>query len=440
MNRKYLATAGWLLVAMLTFALGWTLRPAQESSDPSPAGDGTPLVGKAPAAVSPDSVSEDGPEEGTGAGAGDPDPGAQFAMLKSGRSLSSAEIEDLGRQFKGELDPIKRRIAFTRLLEGLTAENAKEIRAQIAHLNQHVPEFQEFHYAWGQIGGLEAVMHGAETDKRDMVATLAGWTSADPDAATKWFDSLDAQSADTFASQAHLRMGMVHGLANTDPDLAAAFIFKMAAAGVPKADGMLGIVAGKILQAQGPIEAAAWAANLPEGALRTSAMGRVVYAYAERDPAAAAAWAGSTLYQEGGGRILSGISSQWARRDGAAAVGWLESLGDSPGRPKAFYSAFEGWAGNDPIAASEYLSAMPVSDERDYAIGGLVSRHRWDDPEAAIVWADSISSEKERLEAIIRAGQAWTHLDASAAAEWAKSSGLPEKLQQAIIHPPRKSK
>ena len=47
---------------------------------------------------------------------------------------SSADIERLGKRFRSAVDPIERRAAFMELLAGMTAENALEVRKQIAHL------------------------------------------------------------------------------------------------------------------------------------------------------------------------------------------------------------------------------------------------------------------------------------------------------------------
>jgi hypothetical protein len=41
----------------------------------------------------------------------------------SRRPLTDVDIAELGRQFKNHLDPIQRRLAFARMLEGLTAEH-----------------------------------------------------------------------------------------------------------------------------------------------------------------------------------------------------------------------------------------------------------------------------------------------------------------------------
>ena len=108
--------------------------------------------------------------------------------------MSEAEVESLGEQFRNSTNPIERRLASSRLLEGLSAENALAVREQIAHLHHHSPEFREFHYAWGAVAGMEATMFGADTEEDDMSPALAGWASADPGAALAWFKGLDMEN------------------------------------------------------------------------------------------------------------------------------------------------------------------------------------------------------------------------------------------------------
>ena len=370
MTRKHLATVGWLTVSLAAFGLGWILRP-EEAGRQRAAGK---FSDAAEVAGMPERGSRLAARTGSRAGKA----GEAEALSTSSRPLTDEDIEELGRQFRTELDPIKKRALFGRLLAGLTVENALQIRKQIENLDPNSAEFTEFHYAWGKIGGAEAVLHGVGTPVRDMEATLAGWASADPAAARAWFASLDKQGDRTTANQDHLKMAMVQGLANTDPARATEFVLGLAAAGDKQSEQMLGIITGKVLQSKGAAEAAAWATALPSGPLRTSAMSQVARDYAKSDPQAAAAWAARYSNDQNGGRITGEVSGQWARQDGTAAVGWVQSLHDGPAKSAAFYPAFENWAVNDPTAASRYLVTMPPSPDRDQAISGLVNRTRGD--------------------------------------------------------------
>jgi len=343
---------------------------------------------------------------------------------------SLEDIEHIGKRFRTTVDPIERRAAFLELLAGMTVENALEIRKQIEDLNADDPAFRDFHYAWGKIGGSDAVMHGADTKKPDMLATLAGWASANPNAARDWFSNLDPKS-DNYHNQEYLKMGMVHGLANANPELAAAFIQGLAARGDEQAGHMMGIVSNKVLQTQGVNAAARWAENLRAGDVRMAAMGQVAHQFARSDPQAAAEWARS-VGGDDARRAIGAVGHEWAKRDGPAAVAWLNTLEETPGRMGAFHSTFDSWAGSDPRAASEHLAEMPASPERDHSINGLVNRHRWEDPQAAIAWAEQIQSQGLRESSMVSAAQAFFRRDHQAAREWLSTSNVSEEVRSRI--------
>ena len=355
-------------------------------------------------------------------------------IVRRGGKLSSADIVELGQRFKAELDPIKRRLAFARLLEGLTVENAKQIREQIEHLDDDSPEFREFHYAWGAIGGEESVLNGADTRKQDMAATLAGWASTDADAALAWFGGLPEGKYD----QNGFSYALVHGLSNGDPDRAAAYVLGLAEAGDKRAEGMLGIVTGKMMQSLGASNAARWAEGLPEGNMRSSAMGRVADRLFHEDKDAAIEWAATFGGSEDGKRVVEAVGREWSERDPAGAVGWLESLADGSGKTSGYRTAMREWAGRDPKAASEYLVAMPQSGDRDHAIGGFVGRLAWEDPVSAIQWAGEIGDGGHREEVLMQAGQAYYRKSPEAAVEWLVGSGLSEAAQAKVLEPPRR--
>jgi hypothetical protein len=354
----------------------------------------------------------------------------------SRRPLTESDILELGRQFKNPLDPIQRRLAFARLLEGLTVDNALQIREQIAHLDGESAEFREFHYAWGAIGGSDAVLNGTETKERDMAATLAGWASADPAAAMNWFNSLPEKN-EKFSAQ-DLKTGMIHGLANNDPSLAASYVFKFAEGGDGQAEKMLGIVTEKVLQVSEPAEAADWAAGLPDSALRASAMDRVAHDYVAKDPVAAAAWAEQFAGDSKNARVIEEVGDEWAERDPKASIAWLESLDPGEGKSQGIGSALGEWVKKDPEAASQYLIDMPNSQERDYAISGFSSRLAWEDPASAITWADEITDPGKRSETLVQAGQALFRRDAEATRIWLPSSGLSPEAQEKVLNPPRR--
>jgi hypothetical protein len=422
MTKSSLRTAAWISLAAGAFALGWTLKPAQDSARDEAAGS------SGPSAITLSSSSRiSGYHSATAAGAQ-----GFSASGKPGAAgpLTTAGIAALGEEFRSARDPLARREAFAKLLAGLTVENALEVRKQIEHLDSDSPEFRDFHFAWGKIGGAEAVLHGAGTDKQDMGPTMAGWASANPSAARAWYEALPEKSEKP-PRRDQMKEAIVHGLAIADPAKAVEFVTALGAAGDSRARQMMGIVTNKMLESAGPAAAAAWAVNLPEGELRGNALFDVARAQVRADPAKAAAWAAPLAGDKNGSSVIYGISTEWGGRNGAAAVKWLDTL--SGNQSASYGPAVAGWAKADPLAASKYISTMPPSENRDYAIGGLVYSHRWEDPAATIAWAGEIKDTKRRQEVLTLAAEAFARKDPAGAAAWLPASGLPPATQQRLL-------
>lgn len=420
MNRKFLATAAWLGLVGLAFALGWNLKPRAPESSAAEEDAFTGRGGLAPiSALSSKSTTHAAAEE--------------EATAKSSRTpLTAARLAALSDRYRDAKGPIERREAFAELIEGLTAENALEMRELFAHLPAENEDFRDFHYAWGRVAGEEAVMHGADTPEADMGATLAGWASANPDAAKSWFAALETNGK-TPANQEYLKAGLVHGLADASPALATDFVMARGEAGDKRAKEMMGIVAGHLLRSAGNEVAGNWAAGLPAGDLRGHALFEVARAQVRSDPAAAAEWATRLASSDqNAGSVAYGITMEWGWRDGPAAVQWLNSLGNSE-TASAYGPALGGWAKVDPLAASEYVAAMPPSEGRDHAIGGLVYTNRWENPAAAVLWAGEIADGGRRRDVLTLAAEAYVRKDPAGAAAWLPGSGLPAETQQRLL-------
>ncbi|MFP6871901.1 MAG: hypothetical protein VCA55_00185 [Verrucomicrobiales bacterium] len=351
------------------------------------------------------------------------------------KPLSDWNIEELGRLMTKDSNPIRRRMAFARLLQGLTPENAQLIREQVKSLRPESSEFKDFHYAWGAISGAEAVLNGKKTREVDMAVTMAGWASAQPDLAFDWFNELpEGEGYDRNG----LKGAMIGGIADNDPAAAAHYAYQLAEMGDKEAQGMLGIVASRVLRAEGPLEASVWAENLPDGPMRAAAMDRVAHDYVAVDPQGAAAWAERFAGEAHNARVIEEVGDEWAERDPVAAINWLNSLSASEGKSAGLSSAFGEWARRDPQAASEHLISMPESPERDSAISGFSGRLASENPQAAIAWAAEINDSNARENALVRAGQSMFRRDANGARTWLATSGLPPAAQQQVVNPPQR--
>ena len=314
---------------------------------------------------------------------------------KESSTLTEEGIAELGAIFKdGNL--IERRLAFAEMLKQLTPDNARQLREQIAHMSQDSAEFREFHYAWGAIAGDEAILHGKDTPKRDMAASLAGWASEDPQSAMAYFDNLSAEEQ---SDGTHMKWGAAFGLADADPQLAAEFAVERSQSGDKDADKMIHIAAAAALKSGDQEEVTQWASNIPEGDLQNTAFQRIAGDYAKEDP--------------------------------AKAVEWASNLPEGEGKNHAVGSSFHQWANRDPKEAANAISTLPF-DQQDSATYGYATSVVHKEPAAGVQWAANIKDPEARTNAMVDTGRVFYRRDREAAQEWLATSNLPEDLIQRI--------
>lgn len=315
--------------------------------------------------------------------------------IKESSTLTEEGIAELGAIFKdGNL--IERRLAFAEMLKQLTPDNARQLREQIAHMSQDSAEFREFHYAWGSIAGDEAILHGKDTPKRDMAASLAGWASEDPQSAMAYFNNLSAEEK---SDGTHMKWGAAFGLADADPQLAAEFAVERSQSGDKDADKMIHIAAAAALKSGDQEEVTQWASNIPEGDLQNTAFQRIAGDYAKEDP--------------------------------AKAVEWASNLPEGEGKNHAVGSSFHQWANRDPKEAANAISTLPF-DQQDSATYGYATSVVHKEPAAGVQWAANIKDPEARTNAMVDTGRVFYRRDREAAQEWLATSNLTEDSIQRI--------
>ena len=440
MNRSLFPHIIWIFVASISFIVGYKFFPADDGRSAGPAVSGQG-----------DQSLNDGKSlnrEGNGASKQQGDrAGFEIGGNTSSKKkiLTDLEIESLGQKLKDSTSPIDRRLAFSQLLDGLTAENALLIRGQIKDFDAGSPEFKEFHYAWGAVGGTDAIMFGVDTVEPDMSPALSGWASSDPQKAIAWFEALDMENDSSFDPllkdrkmkaddlRNHLMGGLVQGLADTDPDLAIEFVQGVLDSGNKAAHGMVHAPISAMIRSSSPLEAAQWANQLDEGFVRDQAMSRTADHFARKDFEAAKEWAESVSSNDGAERIIGPVTRNWASRDPEAAMDWVSGLPEGKAQHSGTWAALNGWAGKDPTAASDYLANMPDSEMRNAAISGFSDRLVWENPQAAMTWASSITSDEMRNDTMTRVGRSWARKNPQAAADWAENTpGIPSTIQTEI--------
>lgn len=317
-------------------------------------------------------------------------------------TLSESGIKSLGHLLRTTKDPVEHRIAFSRLLEGLTAENAMLIREQIVHMSSRTSEWREFHHAWGALAGQSSVEFGAQSEQRDMAACFGGWASANPAEARAWFES----QPDAVRQRGDLSWSAAYGMAISDTNQATQFVLQRAQAGDQQTNNMIEMVANSVLRSEDIEGAARWSADLPKGELQDAAVRRVAGDYAQQDPEKALAWLQSLPQKNAQLRGMEGAFSGWASRDAQAAIGRIEGMQDSP--------------------------------LRDSAVIGFTKRSVYRDPGAAVQLASTISDTAARERALVRYGRIYMQRDREAATRWLADSRLAPRLQKSIRNSSRR--
>lgn len=387
MKKNLLLHLVWTLIAITTFLFGsrFTHPTASKPSASSQTASSHSAIQRGSPADSPDREGQRRTKSSS----------RRASTASSAASLSDADIAELGMTFKnGNL--VERRLAFAEMLKNLTPENARLMRENIADLPQDSPEFREFHYAWGGIAGEEAIIHGKDTPKRDMAATLAGWAATDPTAALAYFDSLSPEAQ---SNGALMKWGAIFGLADADPRLATDFAVTRYENGDKDATKMVRLAANAALKSGNRQEATDWAIAIPEGDLQNEA--------------------------------LEQLGTEFAKENPREAIDWATSLPSGEGRDHAIGSSFHSWAKRNPREAADALASVPAAD-RDAATYGYATRIVHDDPAIGVEWAASISDQESRTSALIDTGRVFYQRDQQAAREWLANSGLTPDQQQKI--------
>ncbi len=327
----------------------------------------------------------------------------------------------------GDPDPVKRSLAFARILENLDAENAEFFFHALKEKSATGEQMRVFLFAWGSVdpdGAMRfATSNFGGEDLEDFQSlVLTGWASADPQGAIEWVGRLeDADVADPDRRARVMRESLIHGLAANDIDLATEFVFK---SGDERSVSLTEDLANQMLRQVGFNAALNWGENLPPGELKAAALDQVAYAFTDRDLVAASEWAEKYAGDDWAAKIVSRVAEEWAEEDSAASIAWLETLPQGEGRNKASFTAVREWARRDALAASDYISRMDHTPSRDFAVMALVHTIAHEDPSAAAAWANEIADTEMRADALKRTVQVWRARDADAARAWMDANGI----------------
>jgi hypothetical protein len=421
----------WLIIAIASFVVGFKQRSASDSSadmDPSASGAG----------LSPTGATADSPVVGQSrrrTGTAIEQDETQTLTKSLGTNLN-VSLESLAVLALRDPSQVTRRLAFARLLESMTPENAAQIRQQMTEIGADGEQWRDFQYSLGAVIG-KAAFEDPENNKREGALTeiLSGWAASKPQEALAMWENLPKELE---GKRDELTRGLVGGLADTNRPMATALVLRLQDQGYKDTPRLMEMVATETLRADGAEAASIWSDQLPDGAMKGAAMNRIAGEFARNNPEAAAKWVARYADQDFAASTIERVTRPWTEKNPQAAVSWLESLPAGRGQNSGLQTAFNDWEDRDPAAATKYLSSMPNSPQRDTSISGFTSGYAWQNPQMAIQWAGSISDSKMRQRSLTQAGQIYFRQNPTEATKWLQTSGLSPEIQQQITNPPRR--
>ncbi len=417
----------WLVLAAGAFAAG---RMSLSKSDAS--GRSTSAV---TVPTSPPSPTANASTTGAKAAGENPDDPAVWAKQYRGSDgkISAEKMTAAIQAALRDSDPARSMMNFAQLLKELTPENGaaafKAVRETVTGFEamRYMPMLA---YSWGAIDGENALKALRDTAGREgmfsSAATLAGWASADPEAAKKWLTENGSAENAGFLNRA-----LVTGLARNDLEAATQYVMGL------KEDERAQYVDVLLEQKMkgGMPGAADWAKGLSDPKMQAQAMERVAAEYARQDVTTAAEWVKQFAGEPYAKDTVGSVAREFAGKDPTSALAWAKTLPLGDSQTEAYGRVFREWARSDATAASESLNSLPAGASKDSAIGSFTRSIARENPEDAITWAASISDAGAREEAQIEVVQRWRMSNPEAATQWSAANLSAEAQQKAASNP-----
>ena len=219
MSHRLIPHAVWFTVAIGAYGLGkWSVQSQSDrAAEVMVQAQGVESgLGASPSALLVRQTSEESDLDGSVAGAK--------------RTFGQGGIETIAKEAFSDPNPLKRELAFARLLGGLTPENAEEIREQLRDGSASGDQWRLFQYAWGSVDGPGALSKATEIERKDwregaISTALSGWASADPSKAIAWLGEMDEGERGRYQDD------LVNGLADSDIGLASDYVLRMVESG-----------------------------------------------------------------------------------------------------------------------------------------------------------------------------------------------------------------
>jgi len=279
--------------------------------------------------------------------------------------------------------------------------------------------------AWAEADPISALAYTTKNTTSGMATgtVLSAWASSNPQAAIAWAKANhEGDDANPYM------VGIIRGLAGTDPARATALLTEMP----------FSRERGEALQAMLPhlikmesADAKKWIADISDEQLRGGAISRYAEAMANQDPAGTASWLMENL-TETSVRSVDDVYREWARADSVAALANFQSLPEGEARSRALRGIVMVDARDDAQAAAALMNRFPA-DITDNTVQHFIWNSFEKAPGVAVNQIGLIQDESSRNRMYQRALSNWLDRDPTAAQKWIDTANLPASVNESLI-------
>ncbi len=320
-------------------------------------------------------------------------------------SLNASSLAAEWQRALFERDPVLRAQRIAELLASLTADMAPSVAGIFEQAKQSGIRFGEeyrlFMRAWGKLDGAQAMEHavqqaGGPKSTPELLATLAGWATANPYHARAWIDALAEGGA---------KEGLIYGLLDgwSMSDFASAAAYAESRPRSQSRDQFRELLLQRALASGGVAAAQQWFQSIPDDEhnqiYKRRAFDDVIQAMLYRDPSAAAHWIAQNAGQPFlNGKAVAETAAKLAQTAPVETLNWLQSL---PGISEPQWSASAAevvkvWAKQDPHSAGNWLNQQAQHPSYDRLATQYARAIAGEHPQAALAWAQSIADDGVR--------------------------------------------
>jgi len=183
----------------------------------------------------------------------------------------------------------------------------------------------------------------------------------------------------------------------------------------------LAVVLADVWATTDPAATAKWLADLPEGSTKNEAAATLATVWAASDIRAAIAWSGSISDADTRRQVIAHIGTTWGAIEPVAALEWLNSLPPAQSTD-GVTGALYSWAGTDPVGMQDWISQSAAGSLTDRARQSLGDVLTATNQPDAMSLALGMSSEIARNEALARYFREWRKTDDAAAQNWLQTN------------------